>query len=61
MRLFHIITVIDAGSVPGHIINRHPGAWQAPGDFISYFFKMDGAVIVNPAPPFHPEQGFNIN
>ena len=60
-RLFHIIAVIDAGSVPGHIINCYSGTWQAPGDFISDFFKMDGAIIVNSAPTFHPEQGFNVN
>jgi hypothetical protein len=60
-RLFHFIAVIDAGSVPRHIINRHSGTRQAPRDFISDFFKVDGAIIVNPAPSFHPEQGFNVN
>ena len=59
-RFFHFIAIIDAGSVPGHIINGHPGAWQAPRDFIYDFFKVNGAILIDPAPFFHPEQGINI-
>jgi len=60
-RFFHFIAVIDTSSVPGHIINGHPGTWQAPRDLISDFFKVDGAIVVNSATPLHPEQGFNVN
>jgi len=59
--LFHFTAVINTSSVPGHIINGHTRTRQAIRDFIFGFLEADSAIVVNPAPTFHPEQGFNIS
>jgi len=57
---FHVIAIIEAGSIPGHVVNRYSGTWQTLGYFIPDVFKSDGGVVVDPAPPFHSEHGLNI-
>lgn len=56
----HVISIIDTGLVPGHIINGHPGTRQAVRNLILDFFKLDGGIIVNPASAFHSKKSINV-
>ena len=57
---FEIITVVNAGKIPGHVIDGDPTAWQRSGHFESLLFQTNRTVVVDTTTAPESKQRFDV-